>query len=89
MTEDGEPYVTEKAQRAASSKALKKLNIPHRPMKNTRHTYASYMLMRECKPSWVAQQMGHAFKVLLNSYAGWISGDNDETEMRKLDSAIS
>lgn len=84
MTEQGTPYITEKAQRAAFTKALKELKIRHRPMKNTRHTYATYLLMSGCTPLWVANQMGHDLKVLLSKYARWITGDDDLREMEKL-----
>jgi hypothetical protein len=39
---------------------LKRLGIRHRPQYNTRHTYATMMLMAGMKPAFCAGQMGHS-----------------------------
>lgn len=81
MTEAGKPYITPKAQRKAWKAALRKAGIRWRPLKNTRHTYATYLLMNERAPYWVAGQMGHSLQVLLKDYARWMKGADDERQM--------
>ena len=84
MTEDQEPYITPKAQRKAWRAALRRAGIRYRPMKNTRHTYATLLLMSGCSPYWVAGQMGHSLQVLLTRYAKWLPGDQDDVEMGRV-----
>jgi len=87
--EDGEPYITEKAQRAAFTRALKKLGIRHRPQYNTRHTYATVCLMSGMNPAFVANQLGHSVQMLLNVYSRWVNSEADARELEKLnDKAI-
>lgn len=85
VTEDGRPYKTEKAQRVAFTRALKKLGIRHRPAYNMRHTYATVCLMAGMNPAFVANQLGHSVQMLLNVYSKWTNGAQDELEMGKLD----
>jgi len=84
LTEEGQPYATEKAQRAAFTKALRKLGIRHRPQYNTRHSYATALLMAGANPMFVANQLGHSLQVLLKTYAKWIHGEADRRELDKL-----
>lgn len=87
LTEDGRPYQTEKAQRVAFTRALKKLGIRHRPAYNTRHTYATVCLMAGQRPQFVASQLGHSTVMLLTVYSRWISGEEDAMEVGKLSGA--
>lgn len=64
---------------------LKRLGIRHRPPYNTRHTYATMMLMAGMTPAFCAGQMGHSVDVFLRTYAKWIPGAGDATEMAKLE----
>lgn len=89
VTEKGEAYGTEKAQRMAFTRALKKLGIRHRPQYNTRHTYATVCLMAGLNTTFVAGQLGHSVQMLLTVYSRWISGDQDDLEMAKLSDAPS
>jgi integrase len=86
LTEEGQPYATEKAQRVAFTKALRKLGIRHRKQYNTRHSYATALLMAGANPMFVANQLGHSLQVLLKTYAKWIHGEADRRELDKLQS---
>jgi integrase len=68
---------------------LKRLGIRHRPPYNTRHSYATMMLMAGMTPAFCAGQMGHSVDVFLRTYAKWIPGAGDATEMAKLESRIT
>lgn len=68
---------------------LKRLGIRHRPPYNTRHTYATMMLMAGMKSAFCAGQMGHSVIIFHSTYAKWIPGDGDNVEMAKLEKAIS
>ena len=69
--------------------AFEKLSIRYRQPYNTRHTYATLMLMAGMNPAFCARQMGHDIKVFFSTYSKWIDGAADDAEMRKLESAIS
>ena len=84
VTEAGDPYKTEKSQRAAFTAAIKKLGIRHRPQYNTRHTYATMLLMAGVNPVFVAKQLGHSPVMTLTVYSKWIDGKQDQLELQKL-----
>jgi integrase len=67
---------------------LKRLGIRHRPPYNTRHTYATMMLMAGMRPAFCARQMGHSVEVFLRAYAKWIPGAGDAAEMAKLEATL-
>lgn len=66
---------------------LKRLGLRYRPPYNTRHTYATLLLMRGVKTAFAAKQMGHSRQVFDSTYARWIDGDSDDLEMAKLESS--
>lgn len=68
---------------------LKYLGIRHRPPKNTRHTFATMLLMSGSMPSYAASQMGHSIVVFLTVYSKWIDSDEQQGQRQKLDSFIS
>lgn len=54
---------------------LTRAGVAYRTPYQTRHTYASMMLMAGETPMWVAQQMGHAnCSTIYRAYARWIPG---------------
>lgn len=67
---------------------LKRLKIRHRRPYNTRHTYATAMLMAGMTPAFCAGQMGHSVDVFLRTYAKWIPGTGDKAEMAKLEQSM-
>ena len=82
---DGERWGGEPKFRWYWVPTLKRLGIRHRPPYNTRHTYASAMLMAGMRPAFCAGQMGHSVEVFLRTYAKWIPGAGDKAEMAKLE----
>ena len=65
-------------------KVLKKLGIRHRPTYNTRHTYATVMLMDDVKPGCAAAILGHSLQMFFTTYAKWIEGEATEKEIAKV-----
>lgn len=58
-------------------KLLKKCNIKHRAMYNTRHTYATLMIKNEVPIHLVSQSMGHkTIKETLSTYAKFLPDEN-------------
>jgi len=84
----GEGYKTEKAQRMVFTRTLKKLGIRHRPAYNTRHTYATMLLMAGANLAFVAAQLGHSITMTTTVYGKWLSGKADAAEMAKLAASI-
>ncbi len=80
----GLPYTTEKSFRLIFSKCLKRLGIRHRPAYNTRHTYATMLLMAGANPHFVAAQLGHSVTMTLTVYSRWLRSDADRAELAKL-----
>jgi integrase len=67
---------------------LARLKMAYRPPYNTRHTYATMMLMAGMTPAFCAGQMGHSVEIFLTTYAKWIPGAGDKTEMAKLEQTL-
>ncbi len=85
----GERWSDERAYRRSYwAPTLKRLGIRYRPPYNTRHTYATLMLMAGMKPGFCAGQMGHGVDLFLRTYAKWIPDVADEAEMRKLEESL-
>lgn len=85
---DGKAWTGEPKFRFYWLSTLKRLKIRHRPPYNTRHTYATMMLMAGMTPAFCARQMGHSIEVFLRTYAKWIPGAGDQAEMAKLESRL-
>lgn len=81
----GDAFKTEKSQRYVFTRLLKKLGIRHRPAYNTRHTYATMLLMAGANPAFVAGQLGHSVTMTLTVYSKWLEGKADAAELAKLD----
>lgn len=67
---------------------LKKLGIRHRGPYNTRHTYATVMLMSGVTPAYAARQLGHSVDMFLRIYAKWLDGGQNALEMGKVEALI-
>lgn len=63
---------------------LKKLGIRARPTYNTRHTFATTMLMDNVKPGAAAKIMGHSLYVFFTTYAKWLDSEETHNEIRKV-----
>ncbi len=68
---------------------LKRLGIRYRSPYETRHTYATMMLMAGMTPAFSARQMGHSVEQFLNTYSKWIDGGRNEVEMAKLETLLN
>lgn len=81
----GEPWLDEHRQGEMFRTVVRLLRIRPRPAKNTRHTYATVLLMSGAKPAWAAAQMGHSLDVFLKKYARWIPGADRGEELAKVE----
>jgi integrase len=79
----GEPWLDEKRQGEMFRSVVRVLRMRPRPAKNTRHTYATILLMSDCKVSWCAGQMGHSVAMFEQRYAKWIQGADRGVELAK------
>jgi integrase len=68
---------------------LKRLGIRYRSPYETRHTYATMMLMQGVTPAFAARQLGHSVEMFLRTYARWIDGGRNDVEMGKLEALFS
>lgn len=83
----GTPWVDERAfRRSYWEPMLKNLGVRYRRPYNSRHAYATMMLMAGRTPAWCAKQMGHSVEMFLKTYSKWIDGDQDNREMAGLES---
>jgi integrase len=67
---------------------LKRLGIRYRSPYETRHTYATMLLMGGAKPAWAARQLGHSVQQFLDTYSKWIDGGENDVEMAKVEAFI-
>lgn len=75
--------------RAYFERALKALGIRYRRPYNMRHSFATMLLMSGRTPLWVAEQLGHDLKVLVERYARWIPDGHTDQEVAEFDSFLS
>jgi integrase len=68
---------------------LTRLGIRYRSPYQTRHTYATMMLMAGMTPAFCAKQLGHSVEMFLRTYSKWIDGGRNDVEMGKLEGLIS
>lgn len=86
----GRPWNDEQMQRAIWNATLKRLGIRHRPMKQTRHTFATIYLSAQANPAWVARQMGHSStKMFFEVYSRWIEGADKGVELARVEAMIA
>jgi len=81
----GRPWHDERSQRDTFWKpSLRRAGVRYRTSYKTRHTYATVNLMGGIKPAYIALQMGHSLKMLLEVYARWIPGADGGEERERL-----
>lgn len=85
----GEPWADEHRQGEMFRSVVRLLGIRHRPAKNTRHTYATILLMAGVKPAWAAAQLGHSLEMFLRVYSKWIPGGDKGVELAKVEAFTS
>lgn len=80
----------DKPPRLVWTRALRSLQIRHRPAYNTRHTFATVALMNGVNIGWVSRQLGHStVKMTTDHYATFIPKADNGEERRKLNRALS
>jgi integrase len=85
----GTPWLDERAfRRSYWTPTLSALGIRYRKPYNTRHSYATMMLMAGMTPALCAAQLGHSVGMLLSTYARWLDGAHNAPEMRRLEAAL-
>lgn len=85
-----EPWFEERAfRRSYWEPTLRRLGLRYRPPYNTRHTYATMMLMAGMTPAFCAKQLGHSVEMFLRTYAKWIDGGQNALEMGRLEAALA
>lgn len=86
----GTPWLEERAfRRSYWTPALKALGIRYRPPYNTRHTYATRMLMQGMTPAFCAKQLGHSVDIFLRTYSKWLDGGQNEIEMQRMEASFT
>jgi integrase len=86
----GKPYDNEtEFSRQAWEPCLEALHMRYRRPYNTRHTYATMMLMAGMTPAYCAAQLGHSIEMFLTTYAKWLNGDRNALEQSKLEQFMS
>ena len=85
-----EPWYEERAfRRSYWEPTLQRLGMRYRQPYNTRHTYATMMLMAGMRPAFCAKQLGHSVDMFLRTYAKWIDGEHNALEMNRLEEALA
>ena len=85
---DGMYYNCLKGPDVLATGGLKKLGIRYRSPYDTRHTYATMLLMAGVTPAFAAKQMGHSVQMFLTTYARWVDGGMNDYEMDKLETML-
>ncbi len=68
--------------------ALRRLGIRYRSPYETRHTYATMLLMSGVTPAYAARQLGHSVEMFLRTYSKWIDGGQNAVEMDKVEGLL-
>lgn len=68
--------------------ALKRLGMRYRSPYQTRHSYATIMLMSGVAPAYAARQLGHSVEQFLRTYSKWIDGGQNAVEMDKVEGLL-
>jgi len=66
-------------------RALSNANVKPRRAYNCRHTYASLGLKAGAKPAFLASQLGHSLEMFYNTYAKWITEEDDLNELKLIE----
>lgn len=87
----GKPWPDEQVQRRRYfNPTLRALGLRHRDAYQTRHTFATLLLMGGVNPAWIAKQLGHANTgMLFKVYTRWIDGADRGAEAAKANAILS
>jgi integrase len=85
----GEAYLDDRPMRRwVWTPTLRDLGLRHRACYQTRHTYATFMLMSGANPAWAANQLGHSIQMFLSVYSRWITEADKGRELSKLETIL-
>lgn len=84
----GNPWSEQNFRRRYWEPLLSRLGIRYRRPYNMRHTYATLMLMAGMTPGFCAKQLGHSLQMFFTTYAKWIDGAQNATEMQRLEASM-
>lgn len=74
----------------AWKRLCKLAGVRGRDARQTRHTYATQMLLAGVKPAFISRQMGHTnSQMFFKTYSKWLDSDDDWREIDKLNVTIS
>ena len=82
------PVMQGDPQRAMFRAAMKRLGIRQRDMYCMRHTYATFGLMNNTNPAWMAGQLGHSVEEFFKTYTKWIEGQQSQHQIGLIEGAI-
>jgi integrase len=87
----GKPWPDEQVQRRRYwTPTLSALGLRHRDAYQTRHTFATILLMGGVNPTFISRQLGHANTgMLFKVYGRWIEGADKGAEAAKLNAILS
>ena len=85
-----EPWTSERYLRSRYFiPSLKRLRIRMRHMYNTRHTFATMLIMEGINQRWISRQLGHANGTMLQTtYSTWIDKADNGRERQRADAAL-
>ncbi len=66
-------------------RTLRRDGLRYRRPYNTRHSYATMMLMSGMTPAFCAAQPGHSVGMVLSTCTRWLDGEHNAMEMARLD----
>lgn len=84
----GSPYPDDQIPRRRWREALTLLRYGMRDAYQTRHSYASWLVMAGAKPGWIAGQLGHSVEVLFRRYARWINRADNGAEKARVEAVM-
>lgn len=80
------PFADTQPPSDAWKRILKLAGVRARDARQTRHTYATLMLLAGVKPGFVSRQMGHAnSQMFFKTYSKWLDSEDDWREIAKID----
>lgn len=89
--ETGRPWSDERAQRDTYFQpTLKAMGLRGRDTYNTRHTFATLLLMGGINPAYIASQLGHTTTALLfSTYSKWINGADNGAQAKAANAILA
>jgi integrase len=81
LTQFGKRYSSDKSWNSSWRHVFDKLTVPYRNPYQTRHTFASLLLMQGEPVTWVADQLGHKnLSMVIMRYGRWVKAETNQYE---------